>query len=119
VGRGDEADGADPPVQEGLDPLTSGGEVDIPIGAGPVVPADLVVLAVEALQVAMGEEDVADPLLPAEDRFFSPMEADRPDGETRAGPAEADCARRAIDPAIARAEGAEIIAGSRHERNRE
>jgi len=60
--------------QEMLDPEDR--SMDTPVFRRPVVVTDLAVLAESALQIAMGEEDVADATLTADDRFFSPVYAD-------------------------------------------
>ena len=65
------------------------------------VGADVVVLAVDALEVAVGEEYIAYPVRSREDRFLPPVGADRSDGETVWGFAVAEPAGRSVGPAIA------------------
>jgi hypothetical protein len=80
------------------------------------VPADLTVLAIAALQIAPGEEDIADAApafakatagkLSAEDRLLAAMNANRADAEIGAGPAVAQFAVQAPRAAFPRAAGA-------------
>jgi len=53
------------------------------------VVADLVVLAIDALQVAVGEKDIADPVRAADGRFLSPVDADGGYAEGSIAPAPA------------------------------
>jgi len=41
-----------------------------------VIPTNLVILAIDALQVTMRKENIANPLLAVDYRFFSMMDAD-------------------------------------------
>ena len=70
---------------------------------GRVVPADLKVLAIDALQIAVREEYVADAALARYDGLLAAVKADRRDLETAPRPAIARAARRAIGAAFARA----------------
>jgi hypothetical protein len=47
----------------------------------PAIVADLVVLTIDALEVAMRKKNVADSLRSADDRFFTPVDANGTDVE--------------------------------------
>ena len=66
-------------------------------------------MAVDTLEVAVGEEDITDPGLPRDRRFFSPVETDRGDIEIASGPAVTIFPRTSPDPAVPRAESADLI----------
>jgi hypothetical protein len=75
----DEADDAYTVIEDPLDTVDDLIERELLTEVLPLIAADLVVLAVGALHVAVGEEDVADPVFSAQDRFLPGMLADRGD----------------------------------------
>jgi hypothetical protein len=64
--------------------------------------ADLPVLAIDALQVAVCEEDIADALLPAYGWLFPAMDAYAADAETGSAPAPSGGSDEAVDMAFPR-----------------
>lgn len=70
-----------------------------------MIVADLPVLAVNALQVAVCEEDVADPVVAAHRRLLPPVDADGADAEPGACLAPSGRRNQAVGMAFARTEG--------------
>ena len=62
--KGDETDSSRAPVQDILYPADCLRPVGSGLGVTGVIPADLIVLTVDALKVAVGEKDVTDPVFP-------------------------------------------------------
>ena len=77
--------------------------MDLVLYCGVRVAADLVVLTVEALEVAVGEEDVADALGAADDGLFAAVEADGAYAESSPCAAVAQLAVETPRMALARA----------------
>jgi len=69
------------------------------------VVADLMVLAVDALQVAMGKEDVADALRTADDRLFATVSIDGGNAESGSGLAVSPVFSEAVCMTASRTEG--------------
>ena len=68
------------------------------------VVADLVVLAIDALEVAIGEKNIAYALTPADGRLFSPVDADRSNVEPGIGPAKTRFCIQPVGMAVPRAQ---------------
>jgi hypothetical protein len=69
--------------------------------ADPVV-ADLVILAIDTLQIAVCEKDVANPMLAADNRFLAPVDTNRGNTELRTAPAITGCTGEPADVTISR-----------------
>lgn len=79
MGRGYKAYSSDPGI---LDQFASIGDDFIRVRGGEkqgFVPADLMVLAIDALQITMGKEEIDDSLIPAKHGFFSFVNTDGAD----------------------------------------
>ncbi len=64
------------------------------------MPADLPVLAIDALHVTVAEEDVADAVFAGDNRLFTVMGADRGDGKICPGAAVSVPKMNAVGPAL-------------------
>jgi len=58
------------------------------VGAADRIVADLVILAIDTLQVAVAEKNIADPISPADGRLLASVDAHGGYVEGSAGPAE-------------------------------
>ena len=65
-----------------------------------LVPADLKILAIDALQVAVGKENIADAICSAYNGFLSAMEADGTDVITRVRSAIPQFSHIAVNPTV-------------------
>jgi len=70
-----------------------------------MIRADLVVLAIQALQVAMGKEDIDNPFFTTDGRFFPPMNADGGNIEGGIAPAPSQFAGKPVGVTFARTDG--------------
>lgn len=93
-------------VEDGLDLISHILSIQLRKAPADAVIADLMILAVDTLQVAVGEKNIADPFRSADDRFFTPVNADTGDVESGITPAKTIFILQAVNMAITRAPGA-------------
>ena len=67
----------------------------------PIV-ADLVILAKDTLQIAVGEKDIANPMFTADNRFLAPVDADGGYAELRTAPAITGLTVEPVDVTVSR-----------------
>ena len=79
MGRGDKADCPTSRIENASICAMMSSQLQPGLSDSGVAATDLPVLAVNALHIASGEEDVADAMFTGDDRFFPPMRADRTD----------------------------------------